>query len=207
LATDGPAEAAASGRWRGGWYRPARVVASPNFNRRPPGTCVELVVIHNISLPPGVFHGDAIERLFTNTLDPGAHPHFTKLIGLRVSAHFLVRRNGALLQFVSCDERAWHAGASWWRGRADCNDFSIGIEVEGSDATRFTARQYARLARLLRRLLAAYPAISGIAGHSEVAPGRKTDPGPHFDWARLLSESGLDDVGPALRRLDPAPPG
>ena len=180
-----------SARWQGGWYSPARVVCSPNCNQRPPGSSVDLVVIHNISLPPGVFRGDAIEKLFTNTLEFSAHPFFRQLSGLRVSAHFLVRRDGTLLQFVSCDQRAWHAGVSSWRGRSDCNDFSIGIEVEGSDERPFTARQYARLAGLMRQLLRAYPAINGLAGHSEIAPGRKTDPGPHFDWDRLLFVSGL----------------
>ena len=187
--------------WHGGWYGPARVVRSPNFNERPSGACVELVVIHNISLPPGVFRGDAVERLFTNTLDLAAQPYYAQLSGLRVSAHFMVRRNGSLLQFVSCDERAWHAGVSSWRGRSGCNDFSVGIEVEGSDERPFTARQYARLAAVLRHLRLAYPTITGVAGHSEVAPGRKTDPGPHFDWGRLLAGSGLDDIGPRLRAV------
>ena len=186
-------------RWREGWYSPALAIHSPNCNQRPPDTVVDLVVIHNISLPPGVFRGDAIERLFTNSLDCSAHPFFIQLAELKVSAHFLVRRDGALIQFVSCDQRAWHAGISCWRGRAGCNDFSIGIEVEGSDERPFTARQYARLARLLRHLLTAYPAINGLAGHSEIAPGRKTDPGPNFDWERLLCASGLRTAGAALR--------
>lgn len=204
MSTDGPGNSGKSTLWQDGWYRPARAVGSPNFNHRPPGCRVELVVIHNISLPPGVFRGDAIERLFTNTLDHSAHPFYAQLTGLRVSAHFLVRRDGALRQFVSCDERAWHAGVSSWRGRSGCNDFSIGIEVEGSDERPFTARQYARLSGLVRHLRAAYPTISGLAGHSEIAPGRKTDPGPHFDWARLLVASGLGNFGPGLRSLEPA---
>lgn len=185
--------------WQGGWYSPARAVCSPNCNERPPRSSVDLVVIHNISLPPGVFRGDAIEKLFTNTLDFSAHPFFRQLSGLQVSAHFLVRRDGTLLQFVSCNQRAWHAGVSSWRGRSDCNDFSIGIEVEGSDERPFTARQYARLAGLMHQLLRAYPTITGLAGHSEIAPGRKTDPGPHFDWDRLLFVSGLGAAGAALR--------
>ncbi len=188
-----------SAHWQGGWYSPARAVCSPNCNERPPGSSVDLVVIHNISLPPGVFRGDAIEKLFTNTLEFSAHPFFSQLSGLRVSAHFLVRRDGTLLQFVSCDQRAWHAGVSSWRGRSDCNDFSIGIEVEGSDERPFTARQYTRMAGLMRQLLRAYPTINGLAGHSEIAPGRKTDPGPHFDWDRLLFGSGLGAAGAALR--------
>jgi N-acetyl-anhydromuramoyl-L-alanine amidase len=186
-------------RWDEGWYSPALAIHSPNCNARPPGAVVDLVVIHNISLPPGVFRGDAIERLFTNRLDCSAHPFFRQLIGLEVSAHFLVRRDGALIQFVSCDQRAWHAGVSCWRGRSGCNDFSIGIEVEGSDERPFTGRQYARLAVLLRHLLAAYPVINGLAGHSEIAPDRKTDPGPHFDWERLLVASGLRAAATSLR--------
>ena len=201
MLTEAPGGDGKSSVWQGGWYRPARLVASPNFNQRPPGSAIELVVIHNISLPPGVFKGDAVERLFTNTLDTSAHPFYAQLVGLQVSAHFFVRRSGALYQFVSCDERAWHAGASAWRGRSGCNDFSIGIEVEGSDERPFTKRQYVRLAGLLRQLLHTYPTIAGVAGHSEIAPGRKTDPGPHFDWCRLLAESGLDDIAPALRAL------
>lgn len=152
-----------------------------------------------------MFRGDAIERLFTNTLDCSAHPFYRQLEGLRVSAHFLVRRDGGLLQFVSCEERAWHAGVSTWRGRGRCNDFSLGIEVEGADDRRFTARQYAALARLLRQLMTAYPAISGLAGHSEIAPGRKTDPGPCFDWDRLMAASGLAERAAELR--DPDLPG
>jgi AmpD protein len=190
--------------WRGGWYRPARIIESSNRDARPPGALVELVVIHNISLPPGVFCGDAVERLFTNTLDVSTHPSYAQLAGLRVSAHFLVRRNGAVLQFVSCEERAWHAGVSSWRGREGCNDFSVGIEIEGSDDRPFTARQYHRVAGLLRRLVAAYPSIRGVAGHSEIAPGRKTDPGPNFDWSRLLRESGLDEIGAQLRAVESA---
>ena len=174
-----------------GWHPRARRVPSPNCDTRPPGASVVLLVIHNISLPPGRFSGNAIEELFTNRLDPHAHPYFRQIAGLRVSAHFLVRRDGALLQFVSCADRAWHAGVSTWRGRSRCNDFSIGIELEGADTRPYSSRQYARLARLTHDLLAAFPDINGLAGHDEIAPGRKTDPGRSFDWARLVAESGL----------------
>lgn len=159
-------------------------MASPNADRRPPGVAVTLVVVHGISLPPGRFGGDAIERLFTNRLDPAAHPSFGDLAALRVSAHFLVRRDGSLVQFVGCDDRAWHAGASAWKGRERCNDYSIGIELEGTDDRAYTAAQYRRLARLIRRLRRRYP-LDDLAGHSDIAPGRKTDPGPAFDWDRL----------------------
>ena len=167
-----------------GWHRRATRRRSPNCDERPAGTAVTLLVVHGISLPPGKFGGDAVERLFTNRLDPTAHPYFAGLEGLRVSAHFFIRRDGALLQFVPCERRAWHAGASSWRGRERCNDFSIGVELEGTDTRPYTARQYRRLARLVRALRSRYP-IADVAGHSDVAPGRKTDPGPAFDWRRL----------------------
>ena len=162
----------------------ARQVDTPNADDRPEGATISLVVLHGISLPPGRFGGNAIEALFTNTLDPAAHPYFATVAALRVSAHVLVRRTGELVQFVPCGRRAWHAGASAWQGRARCNDFSVGIELEGTDDTPYTQAQYRRLIPLLRALARRYP-IEGIAGHSDVAPGRKTDPGPHFDWARL----------------------
>jgi AmpD protein len=162
----------------------ARQVRSPNRDARPPDIPISLIVLHGISLPPGCFDGDGIERLFTNRLDPQAHPYFATIAAMRVSAHFLVRRDGALLQFVPCAERAWHAGESAWRGRARCNDFSIGIELEGTDAAPYAAAQYATLARLVRALRRRYP-IEAVVGHSDVAPGRKTDPGPAFDWPRL----------------------
>jgi N-acetyl-anhydromuramoyl-L-alanine amidase len=164
--------------------RGVRRVASPNFGPRPVGMAIDLVVVHSISLPPGEFGGDAVERLFTNRLDPAAHPSFEAIAGLRVSAHFLVRRNGAMVQFVSCDERAWHAGASTWRGRTDCNDFSIGIELEGLEGNRFEAAQYERLGATLASIVARYP-VRAVTGHEHVAPGRKNDPGPGFDWAGL----------------------
>ena len=168
----------------GGWVASALRVPSPNRDARPPGTEVTLAVVHGISLPPGEFGGDGIVDLFTNRLDATAHPYFATIAALRVSAHFLIRRRGELLQFGSCAERAWHAGQSSWRGRERCNDFSIGIELEGADDVRYTGAQYVRLARLLRRLRRDYP-IADVAGHSDVAPGRKTDPGPCFDWSRL----------------------
>jgi len=170
--------------WSEGWLDRARRCDSPNFGLRSDATAVDLVLVHSISLPPGEYGGDAIEKLFTNRLDWDAHPYYRQIRGLEVSAHFLVRRDGGLTQFVSCDARAWHAGASTWRGRSDCNDFSIGIELEGTDVRPYTARQYRRLAALVRRLAARWP-IADVAGHSDVAPGRKTDPGPSFDWTRL----------------------
>lgn len=143
-----------------------------------------LIVVHGISLPPGQFGGNAIAQLFTNRLDGGAHPYYASIAGLKVSAHFLIRRDGELVQFVGCNDRAWHAGESEWKGRGQCNDFSIGIELEGTDDVPYAAAQYTMLARLARALRRAYP-IADIAGHSDIAPMRKTDPGPAFEWARL----------------------
>ena len=162
----------------------ARQVRSPNCDARPDGVPISLVVVHGISLPPGVFGGDAIEALFTNGLDPSASPYFAQVAGLRVSAHFLIRRDGELLQFVPCTMRAWHAGQSSWRGHDRCNDFSIGIELEGADEVPYTARQYRRLGRLVQSIRERYP-VEDVVGHSDIAPGRKTDPGPAFDWTRL----------------------
>ena len=167
-----------------GWIDAARRIRSPNCDARPPRTQVFLAVLHSISLPPGRYGGDAIERLFTNRLDPQAHPDFKPIASMRVSAHFLVRRDGALLQFVPVHRRAWHAGASSWRGRARCNDFSIGVELEGTDQAPFAPPQYRTLQRLLLSLRRALP-LRDVAAHSEIAPGRKTDPGARFDWARL----------------------
>ena len=161
-----------------------RFVPSPNCDERPAGSAIDLLVIHAISLPPGEFGGDAIEALFTNRLDPSAHPYFATIAALRVSAHFLVRRDGAIVQFVPCGSRAWHAGASSWDGRERCNDFSIGVELEGTDEAPFEDAQYASLAALTDALAAAYP-LRLVAGHSDVAPGRKSDPGPCFDWGRF----------------------
>ena len=162
-----------------------RIVDSPNQDARPPGTRISLAVIHSISLPPGEYGGDGIERLFTNRLDPVAHPYFREVHALKVSSHFLIRRDGELVRFVPAQRRAWHAGASSWRGRPRCNDFSIGIELEGTDEAPFEQAQYRALADLLTDLRATLP-LRDIAGHSEIAPGRKTDPGAGFDWQRLL---------------------
>lgn len=169
---------------RGGIVAPATFIASPNCDERPEGAPIVLAVIHGISLPPGHFGGDAIARLFTNRLEASAHPSFAAVASLRVSAHFLIRRDGMLVQFVACRLRSWHAGESSWRGRARCNDFSIGIELEGTDDDPYTGAQYPALGKLLRALRQRYP-IEAIAGHSDVAPGRKTDPGPAFDWRRI----------------------
>lgn len=171
-----------------GWLSGVRQIPSPNCDARPRGVAAELLVIHNISLPPGEFGGEAITQLFTNTLDKTAHSYYAQLDGLRVSAHFLIRRDGAIIQFVSCNKRAWHAGASMWRGRTACNDFSIGIELEGSDYIPFEDCQYAMLARLTRLLRRNY-SIQAVTGHADIAPGRKTDPGPFFDWPRYLALS------------------
>ena len=164
--------------------RGIRFVPSPNADERPVGTPVELVVIHAISLPPQRFGGPHIEALFSNRLDPSLHPYFREIAHLRVSSHFLIRRDGELVQFVECDRRAWHAGVSNWRGRERCNDFSIGIELEGCDTRRFMPEQYGVLAGLVCRICERYP-IADVVGHSDIAPGRKTDPGPHFDWLRF----------------------
>ena len=178
--------------WREGWLDGARRCESPNFGPRPEGMAIDLALIHSISLPPGEYGGDAIERLFTNRLDWDAHAYFQQIRGLEVSAHFLVRRDGELVQFVSCDARAWHAGASVWHGRSECNDFSIGIELEGLEGERFDASQYVALAALIDALAARYP-IAAVVGHEHVAPGRKNDPGPGFDWVRLRSMVSLVD--------------
>ena len=187
-------------RWHEGWWREAEARPSPNFDARPAGQAISLVVLHSISLPPGEYGGDAIERLFTNRLDWDAHPYYQRLRGLRVSAHFLLRRDGRLLQFVCCEARAWHAGASTWRGRENCNHYSIGIELEGLEGSAFEPTQYARLARLLRALAARYP-IDEVVGHEDVAPGRKFDPGAGFDWLRLRQQ--LRRKHPLLPRLSP----
>ncbi|MBE7420587.1 MAG: 1,6-anhydro-N-acetylmuramyl-L-alanine amidase AmpD [Ideonella sp.] len=173
--------------WHDGWWQRAQVCASPNHNERPDGNAITLAIVHSISLPPGEYGGDAIERLFTNRLDWSAHPYFESVRGLRVSAHFLIRRSGKLLQFVSCDRRAWHAGASQWQGRDNCNDYSIGIELEGLEGRRFAPAQYAQLAALLRALGRRHT-LDAVVGHEHVAPLRKRDPGSGFDWDRLRRE-------------------
>lgn len=176
-----------------------RIIDSPNCDERPADTAVRLIVIHAISLPPDEFGGEGVEQLFTNSLDPDAHPYYAQIHALRVSAHYFIRRDGSLIRFVHPDLRAWHAGVSCWQGQERCNDFSIGIELEGCDALPFEAAQYGQLADLVKMLRARYP-IEAIVGHSDIAPGRKTDPGPCFDWGilSLLLESdsapsGSDD--------------
>jgi len=171
-----------------------RQLPSPNHDERPDPEDITLIVLHCISLPPGQFGGDAIDRLFLNQLDPHADPSFAALQNLRVSAHLLIRRDGTITQYVPFDRRAWHAGVSCFLGRERCNDFSIGIELEGMPETPYTSKQYHELARVLRVLFANYPRLSPerMVGHSDIAPGRKIDPGASFDWAglhRLLEES------------------
>jgi len=164
----------------------ARHVASPNCDARPAGARISLLVLHSISLPPGKFGGDAVERLFTNRLDPQAHPYFREISHMRVSAHFLVRRDGGLLQFVPVHMRAWHAGTSRWRGADRCNDFSVGVELEGCGDTAFADAQYQCVIALARALTTRLP-LRACAAHSDVAPGRKADPGTRFDWARFYA--------------------
>lgn len=170
-----------------GWLAAARRCPSPNCDTRPDGTAVSLAVIHGISLPPGQFGGPWIDALFTNRLGPDAHPYFAAIHELRVSSHLLLRRGGEMVQYVPFERRAWHAGASAYLGRQACNDFAVGIELEGCDRRRYTAAQYAGLAAVLTALCRRYPALTPdrIVGHSDIAPGRKTDPGPAFDWRRL----------------------
>jgi AmpD protein len=176
------------GVWDGGWLRSAMRLESPNHGIRPaPRTAIDLIVVHSISLPPGEFGGDAVQRLFTNTLDWDAHPYFQSIRGLQVSAHFFIDRQGGLRQFVDCDLRAWHAGQSSYRGRSQCNDDSIGIELEGLEGYSFEPAQYHTLAALCQAIAQRYP-IQHVAGHEHIAPGRKQDPGPGFDW-NLLQES------------------
>jgi AmpD protein len=175
--------------WDGGWYAFARRLVSPNFGPRPASAQVDLIVVHSISLPPGEFGGDGVQRLFTNTLDWNAHPYFKTLEGLAVSSHFYVRRDGQLWQFVSCDDRAWHAGVSNWRGRDNCNDDSVGIELEGLEGGPFENAQYETLAGLCAALADRYP-IAHVAGHEHIAPGRKGDPGAGFDWPLLQRSVG-----------------
>lgn len=167
-----------------GRYPGSRWVPSPNFGARPEGSAISLLVVHNISLPPGQFGGTEIEDFFCNRLDPAAHPYFETIAAMQVSAHALVRRDGSVVQFVSCLDRAWHAGRSCFDGQEECNDFSIGIELEGADDIPYTLEQYRTLADMARLTMMAWPEISAerITGHSDIAPGRKTDPGPAFDW-------------------------
>ena len=170
-----------------GWLNCARRVPSPNCDKPDADAAIDMVVLHNISLPPGQFAGSDVERLFTNSLDVGAHPSYAELASLRVSAHFFLRRDGEIVQFVSCLQRAWHAGISRWQGRERCNGFSIGIELEGSDYVPYSPEQYPILIELLKTLKATYP-IEHLVGHNDIAPVRKTDPGPFFDWNAVKQE-------------------
>ena len=186
--------------WADGWLSAARALPSPNFGPRPAdGGPISLIVLHSISLPPGAYGGPGIAQLFTNQLDWESHPYYQAIRGLEVSSHFVIRRDGELLQFVSCEDRAWHAGRSCWRGRAECNDYSIGVELEGLEGESFEPAQYACLGWLLPAIRARYP-VTDVAGHEHVAPGRKADPGPGFDWARLQAALAWD--GAVFPRAD-----
>jgi AmpD protein len=180
----------AAALWDQGWYRFARQLASPNFGPRPASVDISLVVLHSISLPPGEYGGGFVQSLFTNNLDWNSHPYFQSITGTQVSSHFFIARDGALWQFVSCDDRAWHAGVSSYLGRENCNDFSIGIELEGLEGGIFEPPQYETLAALVPAIMQRYP-LSDIAGHEHVAPGRKADPGAGMDWALLQQTLGL----------------
>ncbi|WP_373185192.1 1,6-anhydro-N-acetylmuramyl-L-alanine amidase AmpD [Halopseudomonas sp.] len=180
-----------------GWVSGVQTCPSPHCNSRPPAASISLLVIHNISLPPGQYGGGFVQEFFTGTLDPHAHPYFAEIASLRVSAHFLIERHGEITQFVSCLQRAWHAGASCFGGCTDCNDFSIGIELEGTDTQPYSDAQYHSLVLLTQGLQAAYPEITSrrITGHEFIAPQRKTDPGPAFDWQRYLAGLAVKDGG------------
>ncbi len=173
-----------------GLVREARQVPSQNFDERPAGCCAELIIVHGISLPPGEFGGEWIDRLFTNSIDPAAHPYFGEIAGLRVSSHMLIRRDGELVQYVPVTKRAWHAGVSCYQDREQCNDYSIGIELEGTDDIPYTDAQYTVLGTLIRALRDVIPSLSDapVVGHHDVAAGRKTDPGPIFDWPRFFAQ-------------------
>ena len=185
----GPEAGQSGSLWRAGWYGYARQLASSNFGSRPAGSVIDLIVVHSISLPPGEYGGQEVQQLFTNTLDWAAHPYFKSIEGMQVSAHFFVRRDGALWQFVSCDDRAWHAGPSSWRGRGNCNDDSVGIELEGLEGEPFEPEQYEALSSVCAALAQHYP-VRHVAGHEHIAPGRKNDPGAGFDWPRLRRNLG-----------------
>ena len=193
-----PEAPAASTLWHGGWYGYARRLDSPNFGPRPDPVAIDLLVVHSISLPPGQYGGQEVQQLFTNTLDWNAHPYFGQIEGMQVSSHFYIRRNGELWQFVSCEQRAWHAGQSAYRGRDNCNDDSIGIELEGLEGDAFESSQYETLADLCAAISQHYP-IEHVAGHEHIAPGRKQDPGARFDW-KLLQNA----LGWAPERFPPA---
>ena len=189
--TNRPSAIQVDAAWQDGWYAPATRLDSPNFGARPATAVIDLIVLHSISLPPGQYGGDEVQQLFTNTLDWQAHPYFAQIEGLVVSSHFYIRRDGELLQFVSCKDRAWHAGVSNYRGRKNCNDDSIGIELEGLEGDVFEITQYQTLAVVCSDIMRCYP-IAHLAGHEHVAPGRKLDPGPGFDWQRLQQLMALD---------------
>ncbi len=193
MESDRSAAAQGNARWHGGWYALANAVPSPNFGPRPNEARVDLAVIHSISLPPGQYGTGCVHALFSNVLDWNAHPYFQGIRGLKVSSHFYIERNGTLWQFVSCDDRAWHAGRSHYRGRDNCNDDSEGIELEGLEGASFEAVQYQRLAQLLHDLAMRY-ALNHVAGHEHIAPGRKADPGPGFDWLQLQALAKLPDT-------------
>ncbi len=178
-------------QWEDGWLSSARRCPSPNHGERPAFACIDLIVLHSISLPPGVYGGREIEQLFTNQLDWDSHPYFGQIRGLQVSSHFLIRRDGELVQFVSGDARAWHAGESCWRGRTQCNDDSVGIELEGLEGDVFEVAQYDSLVHLCQAIRRRYP-VCHVAGHEHIAPGRKHDPGPGFDWLQLQRALGWD---------------
>ncbi len=190
MVTTPRADAAA---WSAGWWQQARACPSPNCEPRPDPQDISLLVVHAISLPPRVYGGGEVEALFTNRLDWDAHPYFQGIRGLRVSSHFFIDRAGLVVQFVSIHERAWHAGASCWAGRDNCNDYSVGVELEGMDDDCFTAQQYGSLLRLSAGLCAVLPQLRTVLGHEHIAPGRKLDPGPGFDWATYAQ--GLASVG------------
>ena len=185
-------DAAGTEAWPNGRCPFAHWLASPNFGPRPARVQIDLIVLHSISLPPGIYGGNQVQELFSNQLDWSAHPYFKQIEGLQVSAHFYIRRDGQIWQFVSCDDRAWHAGASQYRGRSNCNDDSIGIELEGLEGESFEPAQYQALATLCPALILRYP-IAYLAGHEHIAPGRKADPGPGFDWILLQKSLGLGD--------------
>ena len=189
-----PPEPPREGRaaWQSGWWTEAQRINSPNFGARPADATVDLVVLHSISLPPGIYGGNEVQQLFTNTLDWDAHPYFQSIRGMEVSSHFFINRLGNVRQFVSCDKRAWHAGRSQYRGRVECNDDSIGIELEGTDHDVFTASQYESLHHLCAAIAQNYN-IRFIAGHEHIAPGRKTDPGPGLVWSELKTWSAIKD--------------
>ena len=188
--TDPRAKAAGEALWRNGWYRFAARLPSPNFGPRPRHSHIDLIVLHSISLPPGQYGGHEVQELFTNQLDWQAHPYFQSIQGMTVSSHFYIRRQGELVQFVSCDDRAWHAGTSSYRGRSNCNDDSIGIELEGLEGEHFEPAQYATLSALCAGIMQSYP-IEHLAGHEHIAPQRKHDPGAGFDWLCVQNSLAL----------------